>query len=221
MDFVVPIQALIPGAQGRILAVLAQTSAELNLRSLARLSGVSLAQASRVMPGLVELGVVERREVPPSALFRLVPDHVASRTVLVLAKARATVLEELGSSAGELSPQAVSVIVFGSLARGEADATSDVDVVVVRPENVDEENDDWHAQLERWRQRARQLTGNRVEVIEAGEGQVGRLLRSRRPLWKEVARDGVVVFGRPLEELRGRRSASTGRAAVPKLSRRA
>jgi predicted nucleotidyltransferase len=207
VDFIGPIQALIPGVQGRILAVLAQTSAELNLRTLARLSGVSLAQASRVMPGLVELGVVERRDVPPSALFRLVEGHVASRAVLTLARARETVLEELGRSAGELSPPPVSVIVFGSLARGEARATSDVDVVVVRPEDVDEEDERWHADLERWRQEARRLTGNRVEIVEVGESDVARFLRGRRPLWTEVAREGVVVFGRGVAELRARRSA--------------
>jgi len=61
MDLVQPVQAVIPGAQGRILAVLAETSAELSLRTIARLSGVSIAQASRVMPKLVELGMVERR----------------------------------------------------------------------------------------------------------------------------------------------------------------
>jgi hypothetical protein len=43
VDFAAPVQALIPGAQGRILAVLAETTAELNLRTIARLSGVSLA----------------------------------------------------------------------------------------------------------------------------------------------------------------------------------
>jgi predicted nucleotidyltransferase len=207
VDFAAPIQALIPGVQGRILAVLAQTSAELNLRTLARLSGVSLAQASRVMPGLVELGVVERREVPPSALFHLVEGHVASRALLTLARARATVFEELGSSAGELSPPPVSVIVFGSLARGEARTTSDIDVVVVRPENVDEEDDGWHAGLERWRQKARQLTGNAVEVVEVGESDAARFLRGRRPLWTEVEREGIVVFGRTLAALKARRSA--------------
>ncbi|MCA1846871.1 MAG: helix-turn-helix domain-containing protein, partial [Actinobacteria bacterium] len=38
--------------------MLAETTAELNLRTIARLSGVSLAQASRVMPGLVQLGII-------------------------------------------------------------------------------------------------------------------------------------------------------------------
>src|SRR5438105_11973826 len=114
MDFAAPVQALIPGTQGRILAVLAQTSAELNLRTLARLSGVSLAQASRVMPHLVELGVVQRRDVPPAALFRLVEDHVVARAVLAVARARTTVLDELGRTAADISPVPLSVIVFGS-----------------------------------------------------------------------------------------------------------
>ena len=50
MDFVHPVEAVIPGAQGRVLAVLVDTTAELNLRTIARLAGVSLAQASRVLP---------------------------------------------------------------------------------------------------------------------------------------------------------------------------
>lgn len=82
MDFLRPVEAIVPGAQGRVLAVLVETTAELNLRTLAELAGVSQAQASRVLPRLVELGVVERREVPPASLFRLVPEHVGSRALL-------------------------------------------------------------------------------------------------------------------------------------------
>jgi DNA-binding IclR family transcriptional regulator len=116
MDFRRPVQAVIPGARGRILAVLADTTADLNLRTIARLSGVSAAQASRVLPELVSLGMVDRREAPPSALFRLVHEHVASRMVRSLTRARETVLEELGHHAEALSPQPTSVIVFGSFA---------------------------------------------------------------------------------------------------------
>src|SRR3954471_11968005 len=103
MDFTRPVQAVIPGAHGRILAVLSQTSAELNLRTIARLSGVSLAHASRVMPALIELGIVERREAPPSALFRFVPENVASRAITALTRTRETVLEEIAAAATRLA----------------------------------------------------------------------------------------------------------------------
>src|SRR5688500_7935465 len=99
MDFERPVEAIVPGAQGRVLAILVETTAWLNLRTLASLSGVSQAQVSRLMPGLVELGIVERQDVPPSALFRLVPEHVAGRAILGLARSTDVVLDELGSMA--------------------------------------------------------------------------------------------------------------------------
>jgi predicted nucleotidyltransferase len=207
VDFVAPVQALIPGAQGRILAVLAETTAELNLRTIGRLSGVSLAQASRTMPGLVELGIVERRDVPPAALFRLVEDHVASRAVLAVARARATILKELASTAAELSPTPTSVIVFGSFAQGSARAGSDIDIVVIRPDSVGDDDRPWHAALEDWRQRVRRLTGNPIEILEAAAADASRLLRSRRPLWSDIRQHGVVVHGRSLDQLAGRHSA--------------
>lgn len=202
MDFVRPVQAVIPGAQGRILAVLVETSAELNLRTLALLSGVSLAQASRVLPGLVSLGLVERREVPPSALFRIVPDHVAVRAVLALSRARDLVLEELGGLAAELPEPPVSVIVFGSLARGDGGPDSDIDVVMVRPSGVGEDSDDWRRSVEAWRADVRRIAGASVDLVEVSEADIARLLRSRRPMWRDVFRDGVVVYGAPLAELR-------------------
>lgn len=207
VDFREPVQAMIPGAQGRILAVVCQTSAELNLRTIARLSGVSVAQASRVMPALVDLGLVERREAPPSALFKLVPDHVAARAVTALADARRTVLEEVGENASRLSVAPLSVIVFGSFARGEADHASDLDIVLVRPAGVDGEDAQWRTAIDAWVEMVRRLTGNRVELLEVGGEEVGAKLRSKKQLWSDIQRDGIVVHGRTIEDLRGRRRA--------------
>ena len=207
MDFTRPVEAVAPGAQGRILAVLVETSAELNLRTIARLSGVSVAHASRVLPTLVELGIVERRDMPPSALFRFVRENVAARAVSALADARRTVLHELGESARHIEPRPVSVIVFGSFARGEADRDSDLDVVVVRPATTDEDDDRWRVAVDRWQEQTRRLTGNPVELLEASDEEARRLLRSRTPLWLDVQRDGVVVYGLEIDDLRGRRSA--------------
>ena len=207
MDFVRPIEAIVPGAQGRVLAVLAETTAELNLRTIAQLSGVSQAQASRVLPGLVELGVVERREVPPSSLFRLVPEHVAARAILGLARSTDTVLDELGQMVRSLPFPPASVIVFGSFARRDARADSDIDVVVVRPGGVDEDDDHWAASIEQWRTDVRRLTGNRVEVIEVTDDEAATRMAGRSKLWTRIRRDGRVVHGAGLEELRSARSA--------------
>lgn len=201
MDFVRPIEAVIPGVQGRVLAVLAETTAELNLRTIARLSGVSHAQVSRVLPGLVELGLVERREAPPSSLFRLVPEHVAAGPLLSLARARDGAIEEMDRVAAALPVVPASVIVFGSFARGEADAGSDIDAVFVRPVGVDESDEAWADSVEQWRSRIYRVSGNPVEVLEVGSDEIGARLSSRRSVWRDIRRDGLVVHGRSLNEL--------------------
>ena len=201
MDFTRPIEVLIPGVQGRIFGVLVETTEELNLRTVARLADVSVAQAARVLPDLVELGLVERREAPPSALFRLVRENVAARFVLALTDLRQALLTEMGRAADALPMVPVSVIVFGSFARSEADRSSDIDAVFVRPRGVGEDDDEWSASVERWRDVVRRASGNAIEVLEIAIEDVGGRLRARRGVWREIRRDGVVVAGESLAEL--------------------
>jgi predicted nucleotidyltransferase len=201
MDFVHPVEAVIPGAQGRVLAVLAETTAELNLSTLARLAHVSGAQASRVMPGLVDLGLVARREVPPSSQFRLIREHIAAQAILDLARSREIALSRIGAAADQLAVPPVSIIVFGSFSRGEAGERSDLDAIVVRPDEVSEDDDVWATGVERWRNEARAVTGNRVEVFEVSRDEVRSRLASKAPLWRDVVRDGIAVHGSTMDEL--------------------
>jgi len=201
MDFVRPIEAVIPGVQGRVLAVLAETSAELNLRTIARLSGVSHAQVSRVLPGLVDLGLVERREVPPSSLFRLIPEHVAAGPLVALGRARDGVIEEMGRVAAALPVMPLAVIIFGSFVRGEADAESDIDTVFIRPMGVDESDESWVDSVEQWRSQIHRVSGNPVEVLEVGSEEIDVRLSSRQGVWRDIRREGIVVHGRALNEL--------------------
>jgi predicted nucleotidyltransferase len=203
MDLVRPIEAIVPGVQGRVLSVLAETTTDLNMRTIARLADVSLAQASRVLARLVELGVVERRDVPPSSLFQLVRQHVAVGPLLALARARDALIGEIGRLAAGLPLAPVSVIVFGSFARGEADVDSDIDTVLVRPAGVDESNELWSESVEQWRASVRRTSGNRVEVLEAGSDEVAALLNTRRQVWRDIRRDGLVVHGLSLAQLEG------------------
>jgi predicted nucleotidyltransferase len=203
VDFVYPVQAVIPGTQGRVLAVLAESTAELNLRTVARLARVSPAQASRVLPGLVELGLVERREVPPSSLFRLNRQHIAAKAVIELARSHDIALERIATAARNLQVPPASLIIFGSFARREADRHSDIDALIVRPDGVDEDDETWATGLEQWRDVVRSVTGNRVEVIETDRAEATEKLAGRQSVWRDIATDGVVVHGATLDELRG------------------
>lgn len=204
MDFCHPVETVIPGVQGRILAVLAEMTAEINLRTIARLAGVSPAQATRVLPDLVRVGLVERREAPPSALFRMVDDHIAARAVRSLSRARDEVMDRLQELAQRMEPAPTSAVVFGSFARGEADATSDLDILLVRPAGLDADDEAWTAAVEEWRVAARRLTGNIVAVVEVDESELAGRFRRPTTLWAEILRDGVSIYGSPMSELESR-----------------
>jgi predicted nucleotidyltransferase len=171
------------------------------MTTLADLSGVSLAHVARIVPRLVDLGVVERRDVPPAALVRLTPDNLAARGIVALAELRHTLLDELRTSAETIEPAPVSVTLFGSFARGDDDAASDIDVVVVRPASVDEEDPRWSGSIGRWESLVRPMSGNPVNRVEVAEDEVPKLVRSRRPLWAAIVREGITLQGRPLAEV--------------------
>ena len=211
MDFRQTVEAIIPDAQGRIVATLARTTRELSLSALAELSGVSLAHVARIVPRLVELGIVERHDVPPAVLVKLVPEHLASRAILLLADLRHTFLEELRDSARRLDPAPVNVTLFGSFARAEDDAESDVDVLVVRPSSVNEDDSIWADSIARWEAHVQRISGNAVNRIEVGEDEVAKLMKSRRPLWQEIRRGASSSRAHP--------SSTSERRNVPRESR--
>lgn len=205
MDYSRPVEALIPGVQGRILGVLARAGAPLNLRTIARLAGISPGQASRVLPRLVELGIVQRTEAPPSALFDLPKQNFAAELVRDLADAHGALLREIQRSAPKLRPTPASVVLFGSAATGEARTDSDIDVLVVRP--LDATDDDaWTTAVTRWAAHIREFSGNPVSVLEENVRDIPRLLRSRRSLWESIRSHGILLAGKSLDEL-ARKSA--------------
>ncbi len=195
MDYTRPVQALIPGAQGQILAVLAETTAQLNLTTVSRLAGVSLAQASRVLPELVRLGLVERVEAPPSALFRLMDENLVGRLVRSMTDLRSRALEAVGECSALQKSQPELVIVFGSFSRGDADADSDLDVVIVRPADIDDDDAAWSRSVVTLNQDLARALGNPVNILEVGSHELERRLKSRSELWRSIRREGTVVYG--------------------------
>lgn len=201
MDFRHPVQVVIPGVQGQVLAVLAATETEFTMRTVAKLAGVSVNRAVTVLNGLVELGVVRRRDAGRSALVALDRENEAGRLIASLAAVRSAVIEKLRRTARSIRPHPASLVLFGSIARGTSDADSDIDVLVVRPTGVPEDGELWLESLGAWSERAARIAGNPVNFIVIGEDEVLGLLGSRQRLWREIAETGIVLIGTGLDEL--------------------
>jgi predicted nucleotidyltransferase len=202
VDYIHPIEALVPGTQGRVLAVLANTESELTMRGVAELAGVSPQQASVVLRHLVELGLVERRDRPPVALVRLVRENLAAELIVALARLRDEAVARLRRCAAEIEPAPASLVVFGSFARGNADARSDIDVLVVRPKMTADSFDVWTDSLGRWADQASHALGNPVNLVEASVEELPDLLVQKAPsLWSDIATEGMVLVGSSLADL--------------------
>ena len=195
MDYENPVEALIPGVQGRVLTVLARTEAELTMRSVAELADVSANQATVVLNRLVRLGLVERRDVGAAALVRLVRENEAARSVLSLVNLRQGVLARLVGEARKIRPVPTCLAVFGSFARGEAHENSDVDVLVVPPPAAKDDGVQWTAALGHWSDRAARIAGNPVNLLQATVEELPTLVRREREPWRTIVEEGVVLIG--------------------------
>jgi predicted nucleotidyltransferase len=195
MDYGQPIEVVVPGVQGRVLGVLARTEAELTMRTVARLAGVSVNRAVTVLNGLIELGVVRRRDVGSAGLVSLDRENQVARLLLALQDVRRAVIDRLQGTASMIQPVPASLVVFGSFARGEAGADSDIDVLAVRAVGVDPDDVQWNDTLGQWSELASRIAGNPVRVVTAGADELPRLLRRPDSIWRTAASEGTVLAG--------------------------
>lgn len=96
----------------------------------------------------------------------------------------------------------IHVSVFGSAARANGDVESDIDVFVVRPEAIGEDNEQWRAQIDKLTKDVESWSGNHAGIAEVSEADLRRLQRDRPPLVRELERDAVLLAGTPAAEFR-------------------
>lgn len=193
-----PLHDLFGGSRSKLLGVLLETDRELSIRRLAELAGVAPSTASAALDELERAHIVEGREIAGARLYRLNPEHYAVeplRRVLEAARGIEDDLVELVHRMLEGGPP-LAVILFGSTARGEEGA-ADIDLLVVAPDEEDRER--WLEQVPDVGHAAGRLVGKSVEVLPTRRPTRTDL---RRPFWREVLREGRVLSGTPLSELR-------------------
>jgi predicted nucleotidyltransferase len=204
MDFGHPIEAVIPGASGRLLAALARVDAEMPVSRLAQVAGVGRTRASGLISELAELGIVSRREIGRTTLVRLDRENLAGDLVDRLGGIRRSATERLRQLASRLEPQPLSMLIYGSFARGTAGSASDIDVLAIRSAGTDP--DHWSDALTEFSARAKALTGNSVQILDYEAEDFARRYATREDdagaeFWLSVSRDAVLLAGMDLGEL--------------------
>jgi predicted nucleotidyltransferase len=95
----------------------------------------------------------------------------------------------------------VHVSVFGSAARGDGDLDSDVDIFLVRPRDLDEDDGVWRGQVEDLAERVFEWTGNHAGIAEVSEGELERLLRDEPGIVTSLRADAIDIAGLPIRSM--------------------
>lgn len=186
MDVSMPITTVVPSLDGPVLAALAATGAPMGLADVhARAGRGSKSGIRSVLLRMVDEGLV--LEVPGG--YVLNRDHIAVPAVELLASLHGELARRIRSAIEGWSKPPTLVGMFGSAARRDGDANSDIDVLVVSDApDLDERVDELAAQIHLW-------TGNRAQVIGRTPNEITRLRRAEEPILAEWTRDLVVIAG--------------------------
>ncbi len=209
MQFSEPISAAFPGLHGRVLSLLARTDQALTGRAVTGLlvPSASASGVQRVLDELVRNGLVIAEPAGRAKLYTLNREHVAAPAIGELANLRDRFISRLRAEAESWEVPAAAVWLFGSTSRKEGGPDSDVDVLVVRPDEISDSDPRWLEQLETLADHATRWSGNPCEIVEYSSSELKRLIRRRERLITELRRDAILVAGTPPHQTLNRKTA--------------
>jgi DNA-binding transcriptional ArsR family regulator len=195
MDVSRPYGVISHPLDGSILYVLAGATEGLSGRRVAELAAKTQEGVRKSLQRLVEAGIVEQQEAGSAILYRLNRHHLAAPAVEQLTDLRRALLRRLAGTFEAWAPPPLHASMFGSAARGDGDASSDIDLFVVRPDSVEEDDRIWREQIEQLPIDVHEWTGNHANVVEIPEAALEDLRRRRPPIVASLEADAVTLAG--------------------------
>ncbi len=187
-----PLATVTPTLDGDVLAVLAQHEVSFTTGQLRRvLSRYSEEGIRKVLIRLTRQGVVHSDRVGNSYSYRLNGEHLAARPIIELAHIPRTLLQRLEERLSNWTFSPTYAAVFGSAARGNMTADSDLDILLVRSD--DAPIDEWEPQVAALVADVGRWTGNDTRPLEYTVSE----LRAARdePVLRAVLAEGLTVAG--------------------------
>ncbi len=203
MDLSRPLATLLPASDAGAITVLAGTAAALTGRRVAELAGESSHPSTlRALNRLVGQGIVFREAAGRANLYRLNRDHLLVPALLELVDAAERLRGRLAEAIASWPVPALHASLYGSAARGDATSTSDLDVLVVRAEDLAPvERQRWDDQLAELEATVFRWTGNRLSWLDTTPSDLRRAAAAGEPIFQSWRDDALLLTGRPLTTL--------------------
>lgn len=188
VDLSAPIEDVIPGHRGAVLAALVRLRQPITGRQLAAQAAVPPATARRIIDDLAEAGLVDLQPIGRAIGVTLNRRHLAVPALEQLVAMRAGLIERLRTAIGKWAEPAAAGWLFGSAARGDGDRRSDVDVVVVARRKA---SPLWDEQIGALARLVSDITGNTAQVIDYTSARFRELVRVANPLVRSLRVEGI------------------------------
>jgi hypothetical protein len=193
MELPRPFAVITPTLDGDVLRVLALADTEFTSGDIHRLlDGPSIRGIHNTLGRLSAQGIVHRRPAGRASLYRLNREHLAAPYVIGLARLRDELLGRLGSEVRAWSIPPLVGVLFGSGARRDHTAQSDIDVLLVRPDHGSD--DAWDDHTESLSALVTAWTGNDCRMLTFTQSHIeGR--GANEPVLEDVVREGITFHG--------------------------
>jgi Nucleotidyltransferase domain len=193
VDLSRPLSTVGPTLDGDVLAVLAKADATFTAGQLRRmLSKYSEEGIRKVLRRLAQQGVVLAENAGNAVVYRFNPDHLAAEHIVGLAQLMETFLARLERYLEAWAVPPVYAAVFGSAARGTMTPESDVDLLLVRPDDAN--GDLWETQVNLLIADVGRWTGNDARPLEFTAAELADRAQ-KEPVLRDVLDEGLTVAG--------------------------
>ncbi len=208
MNLSTPLATVAPTLDADVLHVLAATTGWCTAAEVHRRVGSHSDEGVRkVLSRLVGQGVVQVDTPTRYPVYRLNREHVAVPHIVALTRVRDDIVKKIQHEVASWLIQALHVGLFGSFARGTADADSDIDVLLIRPESMNESDESiWSGQIGRLYALIQAWTGNEAQVIDLSPTTLSDMARANDPLFLSWRAEDIPLHGARLLDVvrRGR-----------------
>jgi predicted nucleotidyltransferase len=187
-----PLATITPTLDGDVLTVLAQHEASFTTGQLHRvLSRYSAEGIRKVLMRLTRQGIVHAERIGNAYSYRLNGEHLAAGPIKELAHIRSTLLQRIEQRLDSWAYPPKYAAVFGSAARGTMTEASDLDLLLVRTDDVPIEM--WEDQVANLAADVSKWTGNDTRPLEY---TVSELSAARdEPVLRAILAEGLTVAG--------------------------
>lgn len=194
-----PLAVVTAALDGDLLAVLVQAEGvSFTTGQVQRMLAVPDQNRSRSLPvvraalqRLATQGTVLVNTDAPVPTYQFNGSHLAAPAIRDLTRLRSLLVQRIEDTVERWPVRPVYGALFGSAARGQMRETSDVDILLIRPDGTDE--DQWDGQVHALARDVRTWTGNPAEILSFAVSDVRA--PGTEAVLTDVVREGMRITG--------------------------